>query len=84
MCRVEFSKIGKRDVTFIREMRVPIYYPIFEDHFLVFKEFFQEYSVLTYGYYSRLVCNQERVMIASGRYSIVPKKASIRKLDLHS
>ena len=22
MCRVEFSKIGKRDVTFIREMRV--------------------------------------------------------------
>ena len=23
LCRVEFSKIGKRDVTFIREMRVP-------------------------------------------------------------
>ena len=22
MCRVEFSKIGKRDITFIREMRV--------------------------------------------------------------
>ena len=22
LCRVEFSKIGKRDVTFIREMRV--------------------------------------------------------------
>ena len=24
LCRVEFSKIGKRDVTFIREMRVDI------------------------------------------------------------
>ena len=24
LCRVEFFKIGKRDVTFIREMRVPI------------------------------------------------------------
>ena len=23
LCRVEFYKIGKRDVTFIREMRVP-------------------------------------------------------------
>ena len=23
LCRVEFFKIGKRDVTFIREMRVP-------------------------------------------------------------
>ena len=25
LCRVEFSKIGKRDVTFIREMRVVIH-----------------------------------------------------------
>ena len=24
MCRVEFSKIGKRDIAFIREMRVTI------------------------------------------------------------
>ena len=26
MCRVEFSKIGKRDVTFIREMRVNLHF----------------------------------------------------------
>ena len=25
LCRVEFSKIGKRDVTFIREIKVPIF-----------------------------------------------------------
>ena len=37
-----------------------MYYPIFEDHFCVFKEFFSENSVLMYGYYSKVVCNQER------------------------
>ena len=29
LCRVEFSKIGKRDVTFIREMRVVVKLVIF-------------------------------------------------------
>ena len=37
-----------------------MYYPIFEDHFCVFKEFFSENPVLMYGYYSKVVCNQER------------------------
>ena len=30
-----------------------IFYPIFKDHFFVFKEFFSENSVLMYGLYSR-------------------------------
>ena len=42
-----------------------IFYPIFKDHFLVFKEVFSENSVLMYGLYSRAaydgartVCNE--------------------------
>ena len=36
MCRVEFSKIGKRDVTFIREMRVG------QDHYISLEEYLDE------------------------------------------
>ena len=39
-----------------------IFYPIYEVHFSVFKEFFSENSVLLYGQCSRTVCNQERVV----------------------
>ena len=38
-----------------------IFYPIFEDHFFV----------LMYGYYSRVVCNQERVIMARGEYLVL-------------
>ena len=41
-----------------------IFYPIFKDHFFVFKEVFSENSVLMYGLYSRAACNQERLMMA--------------------
>ena len=34
-----------------------IFYPIFKDHFFVFKEVFSENSVLMYGLYSRAACN---------------------------
>ena len=44
------------------------FYPIFEDHFFVFKEVFSENSDLNNGLYSRAVCNQERVMMARERY----------------
>ena len=44
------------------------FYPIFKDHFFVFKEFFSENSVLMYGLYSRAACNQERLMMALVRY----------------
>ena len=45
-----------------------IFYPIFKDHFFVFKEVFSENSVLMYGLYSRAACNQERLMMARVRY----------------
>ena len=45
-----------------------IFYPIFEDHFSVFKEVFLENSVLMYGLYSRGVCNQERVIMKHIQY----------------
>ena len=41
-----------------------IFYPLFEDHFFVFKEVFSENFVLVLGKYSRAVSNQERVMMA--------------------
>jgi hypothetical protein len=44
-----------------------IFYPIFKDHFVVFKEFFKENYVLMYGLYSRAACNQERLMMARVR-----------------
>ena len=47
-----------------------IFYPIFEDHFFVFKEVFSENYVLMYGLYSRAVCNQEPVMMARVQYII--------------
>ena len=47
-----------------------IFYPIFKDNFFVFKEVFSENSVLMYGWYSRAVSNQERVMMARVRYII--------------
>ena len=45
-----------------------IFYPLFEDHFFVFKEIFSENFVLVYGKYSRAVSNQERVIVARVRY----------------
>ena len=45
-----------------------IFYPLFEDHFFVFKEGFSENSVLMYGLYSRAASNQERLMMARVRY----------------
>ena len=42
-------------------------FPLFEDHFFVFKEFFSENYVLVYGLFSRLVCNQEQVMMVLTR-----------------
>ena len=47
-----------------------IFYPIFKDHYFVFKEVFSENSVLMYGLYSRVACNQERLMMARVRYFI--------------
>ena len=38
-----------------------IFYPIFKDHFFVFKEVFSENSVLMYELYSRAACNHERL-----------------------
>ena len=45
-----------------------IFYPIFKDHFFVFKEVFYENSVLMYGLYSWAASNQERLMMARVRY----------------
>jgi hypothetical protein len=45
-----------------------IFYPIFKDHFFVFKEVFSENSDLMYGLYSRAACNQEQLMMAGVRY----------------
>ena len=41
---------------------VAIFYPLFEDHFFIFKE------VPVYGQYSRAVSNQEGVMMARVQY----------------
>ena len=41
-----------------------IFYPIFKEHFFVFKEVFSESSVLMYGLYSRVASNQVQLMIA--------------------
>ena len=43
---------------------VHFFYPVFEDHFFVFKDVFWKNSVLMYGLYSRAVSNQEQVMMA--------------------
>ena len=45
-----------------------IFYPIFKDHFFVFKEVFSENFVFMYGLYSRAASNQERLMMARVRY----------------
>ena len=45
-----------------------IFYPIFKDHFIVFKEVFSENSDLMYGLYSRAACNQERLIMARIQY----------------
>ena len=44
-----------------------IFYPIFKNHFFVFKEVFSENSVLMNGLYSRAACNQEGLMMAQVR-----------------
>ena len=45
-----------------------IFYPIFKDHFFIFKEVFSENSVLMYGLYSSGASNQERLIMARVRY----------------
>ena len=52
----------------IKSRGLYIFYPIFTDHFFVFKEVFSESSVLMYGLYSRAACNQERLMMVRVRY----------------
>ena len=49
--------------------RLVYFYPIFKDHFFIFKEVFSENSVLMYGLYSRAAYNQERLMMARVRYT---------------
>ena len=44
-----------------------IFNPLFEGQKRFFKEVFSENSALMYGYYSRAVCIQERVMMARVR-----------------
>ena len=39
-----------------------IFYPIFENHFFVFKDVLSENVVLMYDQYSKAVSNQERVI----------------------
>ena len=59
--------------------RFAYFYPIFEDHFFVFKEVFSQNSVLMYAYYSRVVSNQERVMMA--RVQCVSSCIPIRRFE---
>ena len=54
-----------------------IFYPIFKDHFFVFKDVFLENSVLMYGLYSRAASNQEWPMMARVRY-IAGKQVLVR------
>ena len=62
-----------------------IFYPIFKDHFFVFKEVFSENSVLMFGLYSRTACNQERLMMARVRYVIFEiLNSSIPKLQVNN
>ena len=44
--------------------RLVYFYPIFQDHFFVFKEVFSENSVLIYGLYLRAASNQEWLIMA--------------------
>ena len=46
------------------------FYPLFESQKRFFKEVFSENSVLMYGYYSRAVSDQERVIMACVRYIV--------------
>ena len=48
MCRVEFLKIGKRDVTFIREMRVCVRKEIFAITLLIEKSSFHKQTLDMY------------------------------------
>ena len=61
-----------------------IFYPIFKDHFFVFKEVFSENSVLMYGLYSRAACNQERVIMARIRYLIKMFVFEFARHSIHS
>ena len=51
-----------------------ISYPIFEVHFLVFKEVFSENSVFILGWYSRVITNQGRVIMQWRTNSIWNRK----------
>ena len=46
------------------------FYPILEEHFFVFKEFFSENFVFICGKYPRVVSNQERVIMERKRYLV--------------
>ena len=52
-----------------------IYYPIFEDHFFVFKEVFSENSVLMYGLYSRAAYDGARTVFPSRQDRKNPHKS---------
>ena len=56
-----------------------IFYPIFKDHFFVFKKVFSENSVLMYGLYSRAASNQERLMMARIRCIVYTVKLGDRE-----
>ena len=62
------SKVYRYRTRAIISRGLYIFYPIFNDHFFVFKEVFSENYVLMYGLYSRAACNQERLMMARVRY----------------
>ena len=44
-----------------------IFYPIFENHLLVFKEVFSDNSILMYGYYSRAGYDGTHTVIVTAR-----------------
>ena len=61
-----------------------IFYPISQDHFFVFKEFFSENSVLMYGLYSRAASNQAAY---DGARTVIKKNKqfqSSKLLDMRS
>ena len=68
MCSKETSV--SFEIPYVRHYkpRLVYFYPIFKDHFFVFKEVFSENSVLMYGLYSRGACNQERLIMERVRY----------------
>jgi hypothetical protein len=64
------------DIPYARHFKpwLVYFYPRFEDNFFVFKEIFSENSVLMYGWYSRVVFNQERFMMVHGIINVINSK----------